>query len=148
MAITKRLAAMLTCAILLVPPSLAWSLDLESESYRILDPSITCGSGKAESANYELSFTVNRHPAIGESTSESYHHYAGITPLQPNPPTKPGDTNGDGIIDREDINMLRECLNQSTPDCLQHDMDGDGKMTLLDIRKVILQCDCPQCICP
>jgi hypothetical protein len=148
MAFTKPLAVMLAWAILLGPPNLAWSLDLESESYRILDPSIPCGGGKAESADYELTFTVNRHPAIGESTSESYHHYAGITPTQTKPPTKPGETNGDGIIDRKDINLLRECLNQSTPDCLQHDMDGDGKITMIDIRRIILKCDCPNCICP
>lgn len=49
----------------------------------------------------------------------------------------PGDLNNDGIVDRMDLTVLRLYLRQSSsvfPEC---DLDGDGRITIRDARKIV-----------
>jgi hypothetical protein len=55
------------------------------------------------------------------------------------------DTNSDGIIDQTDVNAIMSSLNApAAPDDFR-DLDGDGKITVLDARKLITQCTFPGC---
>ncbi len=53
---------------------------------------------------------------------------------------RPGDIDHDGDIDKDDINIILKFLNQPAsvyPEC---DIDGDGRITILDARALVLQC--------
>ena len=59
----------------------------------------------------------------------------------------PGDLNGDGDIDRDDIAIIRLHLNQSADECFDCDIDGDGVITILDARKLVRLCTRLRCAC-
>lgn len=61
-------------------------------------------------------------------------------------PATPGDINGDGFVDRNDVNLTLAARNQTAtgPDD-PRDMNGDGVINVLDARAVILACDLPGC---
>lgn len=63
------------------------------------------------------------------------------------PPVVPGDFDDDGDVDRNDINIIKTHLNQTAAACPECDIDGDGKITVLDARKLVLMCTCPNCLC-
>ena len=60
-------------------------------------------------------------------------------------PTIPGDLDGDGDIDRNDLNILLTYRNQPASECPECDIDGDGIITVLDARKLVLMCTRPRC---
>lgn len=144
----KRWRALVVGIMLAANTSPAFALDLESNSYLLRNPSIGAAAGNTESGNFQLTFSFGKHVAIGSSESESFYHYAGVVPSQTNHPVDPGDINRDGVIDRSDVALLKDCLKQSSPECLTHDMDGDSAITILDVRKLMRACDCPNCNCP
>jgi len=59
-----------------------------------------------------------------------------------------GDLDGDGDIDRDDINIIKLHLNQPASVCPECDIDGDGTITGLDARKLVIMCTCSRCLCP
>lgn len=56
-----------------------------------------------------------------------------------------GDLNGDGVIDSRDIALLNAQLNNAASSLPAADLDGDGKITALDARKLALICSLPSC---
>ena len=59
----------------------------------------------------------------------------------------PGDIDRDGDVDADDLGILKNYLNRPAsvyPEC---DIDGDGRITVLDARKLILLCTRPKCAC-
>jgi len=71
------------------------------------------------------------------------------TSWTPPPLTTPADLDGDGVVDRSDLNIILSARNSpaSGPDD-PRDLDGDGMITVLDARKLVLLCTCPRCVCP
>lgn len=63
----------------------------------------------------------------------------------PPPPAVPGDLDGDRDVDRNDINILLKYRNQPASACPECDIDGDGTITVLDSRKLVLMCTRPGC---
>lgn len=57
----------------------------------------------------------------------------------------PGDFDGDGDVDLNDVNKLLTFRNQPATQCPECDLDGDGKITVLDSRKLVLMCTRPGC---
>ena len=60
-------------------------------------------------------------------------------------PVVRGDVNSDGIINRADVNFIMGNLNKPVSVCPACDLDGDGKITILDARKDVLLCTNPGC---
>ena len=57
----------------------------------------------------------------------------------------PGDLDKDGDVDRDDLNKLLKYRNQPASECPECDIDGDGIITVLDARKLVLLCTRPRC---
>lgn len=57
----------------------------------------------------------------------------------------PGDLNDDGVVDRLDVNVINLYRNQPASICSQCDIDGDGIITILDARMLIILCTYPLC---
>lgn len=58
-----------------------------------------------------------------------------------------GDLDGDGDIDRNDLNILLSHRDQPASACIACDLDGDGTITVLDARKLVIMCTRPRCSC-
>jgi len=56
-----------------------------------------------------------------------------------------GDLNGDNVIDSRDIVLISQNLNAPASTLPAADVDGDGKITALDARKLALICTLPSC---
>ena len=55
------------------------------------------------------------------------------------------DLDGDGDVDRDDISIVLARRNTSAEPGDPADIDGDGRITVLDARKCVLQCTLPRC---
>jgi pimeloyl-ACP methyl ester carboxylesterase len=59
------------------------------------------------------------------------------------------DFNKDGVIDQQDANLLTAANGQRLLSPTDHrDIDRDGKITVLDVRKLVTQCTFPGCAVP
>lgn len=59
-----------------------------------------------------------------------------------------GDLNGDWDVDMNDLNIIKANLNKFASACPECDLDNDGKITVLDAKKLMNMCSCPKCVCP
>lgn len=59
-----------------------------------------------------------------------------------------GDLNGDGVIDSRDIELLNGMVNNISSPTGAADLDNDGRVTALDLRKLALLCTLPNCAIP
>ncbi|MFQ5777825.1 MAG: di-heme oxidoredictase family protein [Terriglobia bacterium] len=64
----------------------------------------------------------------------------------PEPELAPGDINGDGIIDRDDLFIILGGRNTHAIGSVdRRDLDGDGMITVIDARRLVLLCTNPRC---
>lgn len=63
-------------------------------------------------------------------------------------PGSDGDLNGDGVIDHRDVSLLSRQLNRDASALPGADFDGDGRITVLDARRLTLICTLPNCATP
>jgi len=56
-----------------------------------------------------------------------------------------GDLDGDSDVDQSDVNILLGYRNKPASACPACDLDGDGMITALDARKLVLLCTRPRC---
>jgi len=56
-----------------------------------------------------------------------------------------GDLDNDGDVDQNDLNILLTYRNQPASACPECDIDGNGIITVLDARKLVLMCTRPRC---
>jgi hypothetical protein len=71
-----------------------------------------------------------------------------ISDIPGQPYTFTSDLDGDNDIDRDDLNILLKDRNKSVSDSscgTACDLDGDGMITGLDARKLVLLCTRPRC---
>lgn len=103
----------------------------------VTTPTITHGWSEEYSGTVRLRVTDNDGlTSVGTATVNISAHV--VT----------GDLNGDGDVDLDDVNIIKAHLNQPASACPECDLDGDGKITALDSRKLVLLCTCPRCVCP
>ncbi len=57
----------------------------------------------------------------------------------------PGDLDGDCDVDRDDVRIVLSHRRQPATRCPECDIDGDGTITVLDARRVVLLCTQPRC---
>jgi len=57
----------------------------------------------------------------------------------------PGDLDNDGDVDMNDLKILNSYLNKPAGSCLACDLNGDGIITVLDSRKLVLLCTRSRC---
>lgn len=57
----------------------------------------------------------------------------------------PGDLDGDGDIDRNDVNIISFYRNKPASAYPKCDIDGDGTITILDMRTLMGMCTYPKC---
>ncbi len=57
----------------------------------------------------------------------------------------PGDLDGDGDVDRDDVSIINAHRNQPANVCPECDIDGDGTITIFDARKLMTMCTYPRC---
>ncbi|MEW6213963.1 MAG: dockerin type I domain-containing protein [Nitrospirota bacterium] len=57
-----------------------------------------------------------------------------------------GNLDGDGDVDQNDLNILSKYRNKPASACPACDLDGDGKIAVLDARKLVLLCTRPRCV--
>jgi pimeloyl-ACP methyl ester carboxylesterase len=60
----------------------------------------------------------------------------------------PGDLDGDGDIDIDDINIIKTYRNQPASANPAADIDGDGTITVMDARMLMMDCTLPRCARP
>jgi len=87
-----------------------------------------------------INFATVYFPSVPEITRTN-----GIVSVIPVPTAIPGDFDGDNDVDRNDLNFLLRFRNQPATACPECDIDGDGKITVLDARKLVLLCTRPRC---
>jgi hypothetical protein len=56
-----------------------------------------------------------------------------------------GDLNGDGVVDRSDINIIRSHINQPASVCPECDTNLNGTIEIADVRKLMTACNDPGC---
>lgn len=61
---------------------------------------------------------------------------------------KKADSRGDNVADRADLNIILSYRSQPAEVCPDCALDGDGMITALDARKLVLLCTYPRCVCP
>lgn len=59
--------------------------------------------------------------------------------------SRDGDLNGDGVIDSRDVELLNQMIANVIPATPQADIDGDGRLSALDLRKLALLCTQANC---
>jgi hypothetical protein len=57
------------------------------------------------------------------------------------------DLDSDCDVDRNDVAIVVSYRNRPASAAPFCDLDGDGRITVLDARRCVLLCSCPQCIC-
>lgn len=59
--------------------------------------------------------------------------------------TRSVDLSGDGVVDMSDVNILKAAVGQTAQPGDTRDLDGDGKITTNDVRKIITLCQNSGC---
>lgn len=76
---------------------------------------------------------------LAETVAKSYTLKI-IAPVIPR-----GDLDSDGDIDMDDLNQMRSKFGQVAGPNDPYDINGDGKINVIDFRKAILLCTRPSC---
>lgn len=142
--VTARLADMKNT------PQVGIEVDFDVISGPNVGVSGTCSANAdcTSDANGEVSFTYTGLGGVGtDAIVASFDNESGVT-IPSQTATKewvlpePCDVNDDGVVDIADITAIG--AHRNTTD-LTYDMDGDGVVTVLDVRKCVLECDNPLC---
>ncbi len=108
------------------------------------------GSGEIDGISFDDDDVLEFDPGIGSwklaYDGSSQHVGWAAADLNALHVRAAGDLDGDNDVDRGDLNIILAALNTDAtgPDD-PRDLDGDGRITVLDARKLVLMCDLPRC---
>ncbi len=118
----------------------------------LLNPD-TDGDGMTD--GWEVAYSLNpladdaQENPDGDCYTNIEEYHTGTNPSDPSDQIDiEGDLDGDCDADRNDISIIRSFLNKPASECEECDMDSDGKITVLDARKLTQLCTCSGCVCP
>lgn len=123
----------------------------KSDNFHFVDVSNSLLAWQDEAGNYGWGIINSGTDGWDVITSEVSHlhpEYQEFSPRLTVYYTLPGDLDQNGIVDRDDIDVIKTYRNQPATACPDCDIDGDGTITVLDARKLILLCTCSRCVCP
>jgi hypothetical protein len=104
---------------------------------------VDAGGGLLISASYELSGTIGQPDAGSFSaplTGGSFELVGGFWPVAAAPPSNPGDVDGDGDVDLEDLTRLLSAFGTCTGDPAyvpEADFDRTGCVELADLTTLL-----------
>ena len=106
------------------------------------------GGGSSSSDSFGLDSTLGQGQPIGETSSDNFTlgagFWYGVSP-DPGPPTPtpfippPGDLNGDGVVDGDDLRIGAAALGTSPPSDPRADTNGDNVVDILNLVFVALR---------
>lgn len=123
------------------------SADSSSDNYQLDKDLIASGSGTLVSDNYRSTVTIGGNNISGVASSMLFKNEF-IAKGPETSATNGPDTNQDGVVDVNDVNLVKQFVNQPVDNCPECDVDGDGKISILDARMIVSQCSCSMCRCP
>ena len=122
--------------------------EMESDNFRISTSVLSGGSAPMNSGNYQMNSTLGQPTPLIDGDviplSTNYELYPGFWYTLP---VMEGNLDGDCDVDRDDLDILLGHRNQPASECAECDLDGDGTITVLDARKLVLLCTRPRCAC-
>ncbi len=120
-----------------------------SPNYTITKDVLSGGGGAGASPQYRLHSTVGQSSPTDSLSSVNYTIQGGFfSGLRPEAGDVEGDLDGDGDVDRDDIMVVigeRNVAVEESECGAPCDLDGDGVITVLDGRKLVLLCTRPGC---
>jgi len=119
-----------------------------------LDGSFIAGEG---TRTVEMPFDITQangiafDPLTGQIFITGVHSRTGdpeaavLVVLTPNIPVTSGDLDGNGAVDKNDVYALRDLIGAPIAECPECDLNGDGRISLVDARLLVLSCTVPKC---
>ena len=123
----------------------------KSDNFHFVDVSNSLLAWQGEAGNYGWGIINSGTDGWDVITSEVSHlhpEYQEFSPRLTVYYTLPGDLDQNGIVDRDDIDVIKTYRNQPATACPECDIDGDGTITVLDARKLVRLCTCSRCVFP
>jgi len=124
------------------PMTFSWSFDSVPTESMLIDSDILDADTPTPSFLPDVAGTYVVELKVGDGKDFAFDY------VTVNCIGAPGDLDRDEDVDRDDLNILLIHRNQPASACPECDLDGDGVITVLDARKLVLLCTCPRCVCP
>ena len=105
----------------------------------LLDRQVSgAAGGTAASDSFKMGATLGQGQSVGASASDTFELGAGFWPAVGAPAAvrRPGDLNGDGVLNALDLRIVTAAFGTSPPSDTRADLNGDGIVDVEDLVEV------------